>query len=351
MFILNVFNMNTFTNEPQAPRSTKSGLHRGPPRPAAARLAALPAPASRDALDARDVVAPPPVRPRPPRQRRVSAREVVVPLRDLDFATLQWGEPAGVPTVLLHGFLDHAGSWARVAERLDGWRVALDLRGHGRSAWVGPGQSYHFPEYVADLDALVERLGGRVRLVGHSMGGTLASLYAGARPDAVERLVAVDGIGLPDAGAGARDRMVQFLDGIRRVRALRPYPTVEAAAERLVATWPRLDPAWAVELALRGTRPVEGGVTWSYDPRHRVRAAVPYRQDQHQRFLAAIRCPVLSVHAGTSIFSPGDVARLEEVIPDLRVVTIPTAGHMVQLDEPDALAQVVSGFLEPRAAP
>jgi alpha-beta hydrolase superfamily lysophospholipase len=63
--------------------------------------------------------------------------------------------PKDAPTILLlHGFLDHAGSWARVAERLSGHVVALDLRGHGRSAWVGPGASYHFPEYVADVDAL-----------------------------------------------------------------------------------------------------------------------------------------------------------------------------------------------------
>ncbi|MFN7144999.1 MAG: alpha/beta fold hydrolase [Myxococcota bacterium] len=266
-------------------------------------------------------------------------------LRGLTFGGLVWGDAVGVPTVFLHGFLDHAGSWERVAAGLDGHRIALDLRGHGRSDWIAPGGSYHFPEYVADLDALVDVLGGRVRLVGHSMGGTVASLYAGAGPDAVDRLVIVDGIGSLDGGAAARDRMVQFLDGIKRVRALTPHPTVEDAARRLRATWPGLDDARALALARRGTRPTEGGVTWSYDPRHRVRAPAPYRQDQHVHLLAAIRCPVLSVHPEHSLFAAEDVARLEAAVPDLRVAHVP-GGHMVPLDAPEALASVIRSFFD-----
>ncbi|MDP2308872.1 MAG: alpha/beta hydrolase [Pseudomonadota bacterium] len=280
-----------------------------------------------------------------------TAREALYTLRGLTFAALEWGPPVSPaaggapPTLLLHGFLDHAGSWARVAEQLDGPVVALDLRGHGRSAWVGPGESYHFPEYLADVDALVAALGGRVRLVGHSMGGSIASMYAGARPEAVERLAIVDGMGIPDGGAAARDRMVQFLDGIARVRAPRPYPTLAAAAARLVSTWSGLDPAWALELAERGTRPVDEGFVWRYDPRHLVRAAVPYRQDQHLRFLAAIRCPVLSVHPEHSLFAVADVAALEAAIPDLVVKEVLGAGHMTQLDAPRALAAHLTAFL------
>ncbi len=273
-------------------------------------------------------------------------RSTTYTLRGLSFAALEWGESVGIPTVLLHGFLDHSGSWSRVAPGLPGWIVALDLRGHGHSPWAGPGQTYHFPEYVADLDALVVALGGRVRLVGHSMGGTLASLYAGARPECVTRLVSVDGLGLADSGAHARDRMVQFLDGVRREGKSGVYPTLGAAAARLVQAWPGLDPAWSMELAARGSRAVEGGVIWRYDPRHRLRGPSPYRQDQHQQFLTAIACPVLSVHPERSPFAAADVARLEASIPDLRVVPLPGAGHMAQLDAPEALAALLRRFLE-----
>ncbi len=266
-------------------------------------------------------------------------------LRGVAFTGLQWGELSGAPIVLLHGFLDHAGGWDRVAVRLGLGCLALDHRGHGGSAWVGPAETYHFAEYIADLDALVELLGGRVRLVGHSMGGTLGSIYAGARPERVERLAVLDGLGLPDGAAGARSRMVEFLDAARAPRAVRPMASVEEAAGRLQRAWPALDAAFAFDVARRGTRAVEGGVVWAYDPRHRARAAVPYRQDQHQRFLEAITCPVLSLHPEHGPFAVEDVARLESAIPDLRVVTIPGAGHMLPLEAPEAVANCLRAFL------
>jgi pimeloyl-ACP methyl ester carboxylesterase len=266
-------------------------------------------------------------------------------LRGLHFGALEWGTPEGIPTVFLHGFLDHAGSWEGVARHLGGWRLGLDLRGHGRTAWVGPGQTYHFSEYIADLDALVDQLGGRVRLVGHSMGGTLASIYAGARPDRVERLAVVDGIGLADGGSGARTRMIEFLDGVTRMRVQRPMATIDEAVARLRHAW-GVDAATALVLATRGTRAEQGGLVWAYDPRHRGRSAVPYRQDQHLLFLAAITCPVLSVHPERSLFAPEDVTRLESAIPHLRVAHISGSGHMVQLNAPRELAGHLAHFLE-----
>lgn len=278
-------------------------------------------------------------------------RETRYSPRGPGLAALEWGEPGdGLPTLLLHGWLDHAGSWARVAEALPGWRIAPDWRGHGRSDWVPEGQTYHFPEYVADLDALVAHLGGRVRLVGHSMGGTVATMYAGARPDAVERLVVVDGLGVPDSGAQALDRMRRFLDGVRTPRASRTMPDLETAAARLRDVHPFLDEAWARELAARGTRRTAEGMAWAWDPRHLLRSAVPYRQDQHAQFLRAIRCPTLTLHPARSPFAAEDVARLVGCLARNREVRIADAGHMVHLERPAEVAQEIAAFLrEPGA--
>ncbi len=265
-------------------------------------------------------------------------------LRGLRFSGLTWGAPVGVPTVFLHGWLDHAGSWERVAGALDGWRVALDHRGHGRSPRVGEGTTYHFPDYVADLDALVDVLGGRVRLVGHSMGGTIATLYAGARPLAVERVVSVDGLGLHDGADEAADRMVAFLDGSRRPIVPKEYASVAVAAAKLRLAMPFLDEAFALRLAERDTVPNGAGVTWAHDLRHRIRGAIPYRHAHHQALLARIVCPVLSVHPEHSPFAAADVAALEGAIPRLEVVNIPGAGHMVHLQRPDAVAAATRAF-------
>lgn len=271
-------------------------------------------------------------------------KDVRFRLRDLAFAGLEWGEPAGVPTVLLHGFLDHSGSWEKVAERLPGWRIAIDHRGHGKSAHQGPGTTYFFSEYVADLDALVDQLGGRVRLVGHSMGGTLATMYAGARPDRVESMVSLDGLGMYHAGAEFPDRLVAFLDGVRHPPTIRSYPSVAAAAEKLRASYPAIDSAWAMRLAERGTVPADGGVVWRYDARHKIRGSIPYRHDHHLPMLQRIRCPVLSIHPEFSPFRTEDVATLEAAIPSLRVLTIPAVGHMLHLEAPMAIASAITAF-------
>lgn len=266
-------------------------------------------------------------------------------IRGRDHAALEWGERGGRPTLLLHGWLDCAAAWAGLAERLEGWRLAPDLRGHGRSPHNGPGQAYFFPEYVADLDALVAELDGPVDLVGHSMGGTLATMFAAARPERVRRLVSLDGLGLADGVEEVVDRLRAFLDGSRRPPRSRVFRDLDEVADRLRKETPRLDPRHARLLAEHATVRVENGLTWSFDPRHRVKGAIPYRQDQHLRLLAELRCPVLSVHPERSPFAAADVARIEAGIARLRVARIPGTGHRLHLEDPEAVAQAVRSFL------
>jgi pimeloyl-ACP methyl ester carboxylesterase len=264
---------------------------------------------------------------------------------DAEWSALEWGEPVGVPSVFLHGFLDHAGAWARTVELLSGWRIALDHRGHGLSPHCGPLETYHFPEYLADLDALLRQV-GPAKLVGHSMGGTIASMYAGARPERVLALATVDGLGLHDMGEEAVDRMQQFLDEVERPPVNKVFPSVEAAAARLRQSNLGLAEGESLRLAERILRPVDGGLTWTWDSRHRIRAAVPYRIANHQLFLRRIRCPVLAVRPEFSPFQPENVAALHGCIEQIQVATIPGASHMVHLDAPEALAAVLRPFLD-----
>lgn len=279
--------------------------------------------------------------------------EVSQTLRGRSCAGLRWpGDAAEGPlTVLLHGFLDHAGAWERVAAGLPGELLAPDHRGHGRSEPNPPGASYLFADYLADLDAWLDAVAPArpVRLVGHSMGGTIATLYAGARPERVASVVSVDGLGMADGVDGApgdpvADRMVRFLDGVRSPPRNRVLPSVEVAAERLRAAHPSLDVDWSLRLAERGTRAAPGGVVWAFDPAHRVRSPVPYRHGHHAPLLRRIRCPVLAVRPGNPVFEAADVAALEGAVADLRVATVPGAGHMVHLDQPGALAGIIREF-------
>jgi pimeloyl-ACP methyl ester carboxylesterase len=98
-------------------------------------------------------------------------------VRGLKLHCLERGE--GELSVLLHGWLDHAGSFDRLAPLLPGQTVAIDFRGHGDSQWAGAGGFYHFVEYIADLDGALEVLSPQepVRIVGHSMGAAVLWAY------------------------------------------------------------------------------------------------------------------------------------------------------------------------------
>jgi pimeloyl-ACP methyl ester carboxylesterase len=280
--------------------------------------------------------------------------------RGLRLRTCAWGPDEGRPVLVLHGYLEQAAAWDDVGERLAarGRRVvAPDHRGHGLSEHVGRGGFYHFWDYVGDVDGLVRRLGGPVDLVGHSMGGTMATLFAATRPDLVRRLVLVEGLGPPDVAALALERARQFLDHVATPPRHGSFASVDEAADRLRRFNPSIRPEVARRLVARTTRPVraddphvaepvEGRLTWTWDPLHRARSPVPFRADVHRAFLAAVACPVLLVDGGASPFRVDDHAARAAALRDARAVALAGAGHLVHHDAPDALADAIATFLE-----
>ncbi len=252
----------------------------------------------------------------------------------------------GPPTVFLHGFLEQGAAWDAVARRLGRRVLAPDQRGHGRSGHVGSGGFYHFWDYVSDVDALVERLGAPIDLVGHSMGGTVACLYAGARPEAVRRLVLVEGLGPPDTSATALERARQFLKARREPPAHRPLPDVSAGVARVREYNPGIPEEVARRLVERTTRPVDGGVAWTWDALHRARSPNPFQVPLFQRFLSEITAPTLLVSGGRSTFRIDDEGERAACLRDARAETIEEAGHLVHHDAPDALARVIRDHLD-----
>jgi pimeloyl-ACP methyl ester carboxylesterase len=231
----------------------------------------------------------------------IEAQELRLVVRGRPLALLRWGDesPAAPRAMLLHGWGDQAGVWEPLAQQLAGlgWVChAPDHRGHGRSAWAPPGSHYAFPEYVADLDGLWDRLGGApALLIGHSMGGTIACLYASLRPERVRGLLLADGLGPPRMSLDdAFDAYASFLDDQRRsLPAPRPLPDVGALAERLRRLRPGLSEAHAGRMARRIAQPLPGGgFTFGWDPMHRTRSAVAFDADRFETHLRRIRGPV-----------------------------------------------------------
>jgi pimeloyl-ACP methyl ester carboxylesterase len=285
-------------------------------------------------------------------------RDGAVDVRGLKIHYLEWGPPDGEPLLLIHGFLDHARSWepfvGALEEKLTAPRriIAPDCRGHGDSGWVGAGGYYHFPDYIRDLNSLVEALQlTQFTLVGHSMGGTISFIYAGTFPARVRKLVLVEGIGpLPAAFADAPPRMERWITEVKLLphRKIVEYTSLEVAADRLRRKNPRLKRELALELARTGMRRIDNGSwVWKFDPLHRTAAPQPFYSGQAVEFFRRIECPVLIVNGAESRMTPRpDVDRRLEAVRDRTTAQIESAGHMIHHDNPERLAQVIEEFLD-----
>jgi pimeloyl-ACP methyl ester carboxylesterase len=285
-------------------------------------------------------------------------RENFIDSQGLSIHCLEWGEPGGEPLVLVHGYLDLAYSWrafvAALKERRGRmpWIIAPDCRGHGDSGWVGAGGYYHFPDYVYDLDCIVRASGAaRIHLIGHSMGGTISLLYTGAFPERVSKLTLIEGIGPPGMTyADAPVRMAKWITEVReRGRGhFRQYTSVEAGADQLRQTNPRLRADFAIDLARAAMKQnSESKWVWKFDPLHRTATPQPFYTAQALEFLRRIECPVLLVDGAVSRQTRRrDKQERYDIIPHHRQVVIEHAGHMVHQDNPTELAAVVTAFLE-----
>lgn len=258
----------------------------------------------------------------------------------------------GLTVLLLHGFLDSGATWDLVAEPLAraGYEVlAPDLRGFGRSGRVGAGGYYYFPDYISDVAALVDRIARpRLALVGHSMGGTVAAMFAGAMPDRIERLALLEGLGTVHAGpTAALTRVRSWLEDMRKLeRWSQPLASLEEAVERLA----RMHPAIARDVIESRARMLvhvdEAGVLrWNNDPLHRTTSPMPFSLDAFKCFLQGIKVPTLYVSGGNMGWRVPDEKDRLACIANVTHVDLADAGHMMHWKDPEALADCLLRFL------
>jgi pimeloyl-ACP methyl ester carboxylesterase len=263
--------------------------------------------------------------------------------------------PSGLTLLLVHGFMDAGATWDFVVPELTraGHEViAPDLRGFGQSDPVGPGGYYHFPDYVADLSELCDTLAARrLGIIGHSMGGTIAALLAGASPELCERLALLEGLGpVATKPEAAIDRLRVWLKDMREApRVPRALTSLQEAVERLVLRHPRV-PREVIESRARllTRTDAQGRLIWAYDPLHRTTSPVPFNVEAFKVFLSRIDCPTLVVSGGPSGWHPEDEAARIALLRNGSVFELPNAGHMMHWTEPLPLAtRLLSFFGEP----
>ncbi len=261
-------------------------------------------------------------------------------------------KPTGLTVLVLHGFLDSGATWDLVAEPLAraGHEVlAPDLRGFGRSGHVGVGGYYHFPDYVGDVAALLDKIARpRIALIGHSMGGTVAAMVAGAMPDRIERLALLEGIGAMHAGPlAALTRMRTWLEDLRKLETWkRPLASFEEAVERLARMHPAI-PRDIIESRTRMLIHVDDSdqLRWNYDPLHRTTSPMPFSIDAFKGFLQSITVPTLYVSGGDMGWRLPDEKERLASISNVTHVDLANAGHMMHWKDPKAVAECLLRFL------
>lgn len=270
---------------------------------------------------------------------------------------VDWGNPDAPPLLLLHGARDHCRAWDWVAARLRGrFRIiAPDLRGHGDSAW-SPDGDYATPAYVYDLAQLIHLEGlAPLPIVAHSLGAHVALRYAASFPEAVSRLVAIEGLGPSPARLREREavplaeRTRAWIEARRALAARQPrrYAARDEALARMQAENPRLSPAQARHLTEHGmARNEDGTWSWKFDNYVRQHAA-PNEPTlaEAQDLWSRIACPTLLVHGRESWASDPEQDGRAAHFPGARVLGLDGAGHWVHHDRLDAFMAALDGFL------
>ncbi len=286
-----------------------------------------------------------------------------IDVRGLRYHLREWGPSAADAAhtlVMLHGWMDVSASFQFVVDALDrDWRVvAPDWRGFGLSDRAA-GDCYWFPDYLADLEFVLDEVAGNAPalLVGHSMGGNIALMYAGARPERVRTVVNLEGFGLrPTRPEQAPARYAQWIDQLKQGGALRDYASRDEVAARLMKNNPRLSKERAAFLAEHwSVADGAGRYRVAGDPAHRIVNATLYRIDEVLACWESVECPVLWVraaqtdvlrHVGNDAAAAlREVEARKAVLRDVESVVVEDAGHMLHHDQPDQVARLINGFV------
>lgn len=278
----------------------------------------------------------------------MTARISMHQINGLALQVTEWGSAAAWPIVALHGIRGYGETFRGIAQALqpEFKTIALDQRGRGASAW-DTHRNYHTNAYVADLEAVVDKLGlAKFDLLGHSMGGINAIVYAARHPDRVRRLVIEDaGPGAFESSPGASrireelrttpDSFPNWTAALNFMRALRPTVTEEAREQRL----------------RNMLKPEGSGYTWRYD--HAGITATRLNPDPEtvvdlRQPVGAIQCPTLVLRGERSDYlQPEMVAAMIDSNPLISTMAIADAGHYIHDDQPEQVHNALRAFLIP----
>ena len=278
-------------------------------------------------------------------------KEMNVELHGLNIAIKRWGNPDGTPVLALHGWLDNANSFDLLAPRLnpDLCIYAVDLPGHGLSSHLHRSCYYHFIDGIYNVIDLADALNlKQFYLLGHSLGGCIASLVAGTIAERIERLVLIDAIG-PLTGPADKS-LEQTEHYLARRQSLRnkperSYGSVSEAAEAR-AQRGHIPLEFAKILCERGCKQTEAGVYWRHDEKLLLPSPLRLTDEQVLPFLEKISADSCLIFASKGFSS--HKTRLQtriDSVARLKTYTV-EGGHHIHMEEPQKVAEIVNELFD-----
>ena len=280
----------------------------------------------------------------------VTFEEIRLSLPHIEVAAHLYGPEDGQPVIALHGWLDNAATFSRLAPLLEGLRiVALDLPGHGHSDHRPLGAAYNIWDYAHDVLQTAEQFGWkRFSLLGHSMGAIVSVLLAGAMPERIERLALIDGV-IPFTGEAetAPQKLGESLQKLLAVDDKRKpvYATFEQAVAARMKGVGAVSHEAAERLAQRGLMPVPGGYPWRTDARLMLPSSMRLTRAHALAFVHRVACPASLILAEQGLLNQPAMVELTQNLP-FALHRLP-GGHHLHLDDQlgaEAVAAIFNPF-------
>tara|TARA_R110002049_G_scaffold4967_8_gene34715 strand:+ start:310 stop:1188 length:879 start_codon:yes stop_codon:yes gene_type:complete len=266
--------------------------------------------------------------------------------KHLNIAGLKNAETSGQPVIALHGWLDNAASFVPISSYLDIKCpfYAMDLPGHGLSEHRPESSSYHLVENIVDVLSFIDALASqqtlagfsfdKVTLLGHSLGGIICCLLAAAAPEKISKVILLDSMGpLTDETANVLPQLRKAVTKAMQIKSkVSVFPSFDLAVRARMAGVGNINRLAAEQLVSRGTAKVEGGYSWTTDPKLLKPSFLRFTEEQVEAIFTGISCPVKLIRGEDGYFSAyKSLEKRFGYFQDIEQVSVP-GGHHFHMD-------------------